>query len=374
MSHSQGSYFQRQWADIREDAQKAFAGVGETGNYILGQEVQAFESELAAYWGRKYAIGVGNGQDAIEIGLRVMGCQAGDAVLTTSLSAFATTLAILNLGAVPVYVDTDEYGLIDLKRCRDLLWRRPEIRYFVPVHLYGHALDATQLKSLRNEFSLHMVEDCAQSIGAHFRGEATGAAGQVAAVSFYPTKNLGALGDGGAILADRPEWQARIAALRDYGQTAKYRHEFIGYNSRLDELQAALLRQVMLPRLEKWIERRREIARRYVAGICNSAVQIPGTPDGSESNWHLFPVLTRPEKKGVFIAYLKALGIEPGEHYPAIIPDQPAMAHAAFEFADDCATARRIARSEVSLPIHPYLTEQEVGGVIDAVNSWKVQD
>jgi dTDP-3-amino-3,4,6-trideoxy-alpha-D-glucose transaminase len=366
--------FRRQWQDLRDDALQTLARVGETGRYILGPETEAFENELAAHWGRKYAVGVANGQDAIELSLRALGCQAGDAVLTTPLSAFATTLAILKLGAVPVFIDTDEYGLVDLKRCKDLLWRRPEIRYFVPVHLYGHALDGPQLKSLRKEFSLHIVEDCAQSIGAHFRGEATGTSGQMAAVSFYPTKNLGAMGDGGAILTDRPEWQARIAALRDYGQTAKYRHEFIGYNSRLDELQAAILRQVMLPRLAKWLARRGEIAGQYVAGIRNSAIQVFGAPEGSESNWHLFPLLTQPEHKRAFVDHLRASGIEPGEHYPAILPDQPAMAHAAFELADDCATARRIARSEVSLPIHPYLTEEEVARIVEAVNSFTPED
>ena len=362
--------FHRQWKDIQDDALGAVRRVGESGWYVLGEEVRGFEAALASFWGRQHAIGVASGLDAIEISLRVLGCQAGDHVLTTPLSAFATTLAILKLGAVPVFVDTDEHGLLNLDRCRDLLWRRPDIRYCVPVHLYGHALDVGGLRRLREEFGLHLVEDCAQSIGARFRGEATGTAGQLAAVSFYPTKNLGALGDGGAILTDSQEQQKEAAALRDYGQSAKYRHEFLGYNSRLDELQAALLRHAMLPRLDRWIERRRAIAHRYTGEIRNPAVTCPGAPDGSESSWHLFPVFVAPQRKQAFMDHLKSSGVQAGEHYPVSIPDQPAMAHVALELAENCETARRIARSEVSLPIHPYLTEDEVSQVIESVNRW----
>ncbi len=318
-----------------------------------------------------HAAGVASGMDAIEISLKILGCLPGDPVLTTPLSAFATTLAILKVGAVPVFADTGEDGLLDLNRCRDLFWRRPDLRFFVPVHLYGHALDIPGLRTLREEFHLHIVEDCAQSIGASFRGEATGTAGQLAATSFYPTKNLGALGDGGAILTPDPEYREQAAALRDYGQSAKYRHELIGYNSRLDELQAALLNRVMLPRLNGWIERRRAIARRYIAEIDHAEVHSLPTPRGSESSWHLFPVLVPPDRKAAFMDYLKTSGVQPAEHYPVTIPDQPVMAHATFDFTDDCANARRIAASEVSLPIHPYLSDEEVARVIEVVNAWR---
>jgi len=362
--------FRRQWQDIRESALRAFERVGESGWYILGDEVRGFETALAEYWRRKHAVGVASGLDAIEISLKILGCLPGDHVLTTPLSAFATTLAILKLGAVPVFVDTNELGLIDLDRCRDFLWRRPDIRFFLPVHLYGHALDIPALRQLRQDFPLHIVEDCAQSIGASFRGEPSGSAGQMAAVSFYPTKNLGAMGDGGAILTDHEEWSAQAAVLRDYGQSSKYRHEALGYNSRLDEMQAAVLRDAMLPRLNQWIEQRRQIARGYLAGIQNPAVRCPRVAEGSDPGWHLFPVFVAPDRKSAFIDHLKAHEIVAGEHYPSIIPDQPVMAHVAFEFADDCATARRVAASEVSLPIHPFLTPDEVSRVVEAVNAW----
>ena len=175
--------FQRQWQDIQEDALSAFRRVGESGWYILGREVQQFESALAAHWGIPHAAGVASGLDAIEISLRILGCQAGDSVLTTPVSAFATTLAILKIGAVPVFADTDERGLLNLDRARDLFWRRPDIRFFVPVHLFGHCLGMGALRKMREEFGVHMVEDCAQSIGARFNGTACGAAGQFAAVS-----------------------------------------------------------------------------------------------------------------------------------------------------------------------------------------------
>lgn len=362
--------FTRQWEQIREQAVAAFDTVGRSGWYVLGSEVRDFETALAAYWERKYAVGVGSGLDAIEISLRILGCMPGDAVVTTPLSAFATTLAILKIGAVPVFVDTDEYGRMDLARCRDLLWRRPDIRFFVPVHLYGYALDMDALRAMRSDHELHMVEDCAQSIGARFRGAPTGSAGQIAATSFYPTKNLGAMGDGGAILTDDEEWKAKAAALRDYGQSAKYRHEFVGYNSRLDEMQAALLRRALLPHLEEWTERRRAIARLYLDGIHHQHLICPPVPEGSEPCWHLFPVLVPPDRKSAFREHLQSRGVATGEHYPVLIPDQPALAHAAFEFADDCSRARRAAASEVSLPIHPHLTGDEAAQVIEAVNSW----
>jgi dTDP-4-amino-4,6-dideoxygalactose transaminase len=362
--------FQRQWEDLREDALAAFERVGRSGWYVLGSELRGFESALAAWWGIPHAVGVASGLDAIEISLKALGCRSGDSVLTTPLSAFATTLAIVKLGAIPVFVDTDLHGLIDLDRCRDLLRRRPDIRFFVPVHLYGHALDMAGLRRLREDFGLQVVEDCAQSIGARFRGEATGTAGQFAATSFYPTKNLGAMGDGGAVLASTAEAPDQVAALRDYGQTARYRHEVIGYNSRLDELQAALLHRAMLPRLERWIARRRAIASQYLSGIRNPGVHCPGAPQGSESSWHLFPVLVPPNRKSEFLAHLKTSGIAAREHYPAIIPDQPAMAHVPAELTGDYSTARRIAASEVSLPLHPYLTDDEASRVIEAVNAW----
>jgi dTDP-3-amino-3,4,6-trideoxy-alpha-D-glucose transaminase len=363
--------FQRQWENIRDDALAAFEEVGRSGRYVLGREVAAFEESLAAAWDRPYAVGVASGLDALEISLAALGCGPGDKVLTTPLSAFASTLAILKLRAVPVFVDTDDFGLIDLDRCRSVLRARSDIRFLLPVHLYGHALDMRRLRALGDECGCLIVEDCAQSIGASHNGVPTGAAGRMAATSFYPTKNLGALGDGGAILTGDLNLARTARTLRDYGQSAKYRHELVGYNSRLDELQAGLLRRVFLPRLASWQEKRRRIAPRYAEGIRNPNLRMMGAPQGSDSCWHLFPVLAEADRKADFMAWLESRGIGRGEHYPCAIPDQPAMAGVPFESAGPLDTARRICRSEVSLPIHAYLQDGEIARVINACNGWR---
>jgi dTDP-4-amino-4,6-dideoxygalactose transaminase len=363
--------FKRQWDDTRADALAAFDAVGGGGWYILGGEVRDFEEALAHYWGIPHVVGVASGLDAIEISLRALGCGPGDRVLTTPLSAFPTTLAIVKLGAIPVFVDTDEFGLIDLDAARAALSSRPDIRYMVPVHLYGHALDMRRLCELRDESGCCIVEDAAQSIGATSRGLATGTAGRLAATSFYPTKNLGALGDGGAILTGDAELAATARKLRDYGQSARYRHDEVGYNSRLDELQAAYLRRVALPRLPGWIEARRRIAAAYIDGIRNPAIRIPGAPAHASSSWHLIPVLIDPARKPDFMQWLRTRGVASGEHYPIPIPEQRALEGAAIEIIGGIETAKRICRSEVSLPSHPYLRDEEIAAVIDACNAWQ---
>jgi dTDP-4-amino-4,6-dideoxygalactose transaminase len=368
----QSNDFTRQWAEVGPDVLRAVDRVGKSGWYVLGSEVERFEAALAAYWGqRAHACGVGSGLDAVEIGLRTLGCGAGDYVLTTPLSAFATTLAIVRLGAIPVFVDTDEIGLIDLARCHEVLRARREIRYFVPVHLYGHALDRDGLEWLRDAFDLKIVEDCAQSAGATSCGQATGTVGQIAATSFYPTKNLGAMGDGGALLTNDADLYKHARRLRFYGESGRYQHAELGYNSRLDEVQAALLHDAFLPRLNGWVARRREIAAAYSDGIQNREVCLPGKPKGSDSSWHLFPIHVAPNRRDALQTHLQVAGIPAGIHYPTAIPDQTAMAQARFELADDCSMARQICASELSLPIHPYLTDQEVQQIITAVNSFE---
>ena len=363
--------FRRQWQETKEDVLHAVATVGESGWYITGTELKEFESALAGFWRLRYCAGVGNGLDAIEISLRALGCKAGDRVLTTPVSAFATTLAIVKIGAVPVFVDTDCYGLIDLEQCDASLARRGEIRFFVPVHLYGHALDVERLRELKRRRGVTIVEDCAQSTGAEWGGAATGSVGEAAATSFYPTKNLGAMGDGGAILTNDEELWRVARALRDYGQAAKYRHDYIGYNSRLDELHAAILRRAYLGRLPAWTARRREVAARYIAGIAHEGIRVVGEPRGSRSCFHLFPVVVAPERKQSFLQHLDRSGIGSGEHYPLIIPEQKAMAGVNYETAGDLPVARAMAAGEVSLPIHPHLTDEEVERVIAACNGWE---
>jgi dTDP-3-amino-3,4,6-trideoxy-alpha-D-glucose transaminase len=363
--------FKRQWADIREAAVAAFADFGASGWYILGREVAAFEAALANFWCLPHVAGVASGLDAIELSLKALGCGRGDKVLTTPISAFATTLAIVKLGAIPVFTDTDAYGNIDLDLCRQVLAVRHDVRFFVPVHLYGNPLDMRKLASLASDFDCVIVEDCAQSIGASHEGTPTGAAGRLAASSFYPTKNLGAMGDGGAVLTADPDLARRVRVLRDYGQSGKDMHTLVGYNSRLDELHAALLRRVGLEQLPKWLGARCRNASAYLAGISNPSITLPGGPPEARSSWHLFPVWVAPERKADFMQWLNNAGIVCGEHYPVPIPEQPVMRDVPFEMATEIPVATRLCRSEVSLPVHPYLTDAEIATVIDACNAWK---
>ncbi len=347
--------FVRQWEDTGAAVMEAVRAAGSSGWYILGPEVREFEARLAAHWGLPHAIGVASGLDALELSLRALGCKAADKVLTTPISAFATTLAIVRIGAIPVFVDCDESGLSDLDAAERILDNRPDIRFFVPVHLYGQCIDLDKLKALRDKFSLNIVEDCAQSIGASYAGRPSGSVGQYAATSFYPTKNLGALGDGGAVLTASWERAGMLRVLRDYGQERKYLHTVVGADRRLDELQAAILWRAYLPKLDEWTRRRRQVADVYRDALSNPLCPpLPAAPRSSSCH-HLFPVLVPPARKAEFIAFLRARGVQAGEHYPIPIMEQPALSGVAHEMIGDCSVARRICRSEVSLPIHPYL-------------------
>jgi dTDP-4-amino-4,6-dideoxygalactose transaminase len=361
--------FVAQWQEVRADTLAAVDRVGASGWLILGKEVKEFEAALGSFWGLAHAVGCGNGLDAIEISLRALGLRAGDRVLTTPLSAFATTLAIVRAGGAPVFVDVDGSGLVDLSLCRKLLKSRPDIRFFVPVHLYGHGLDVDQLADLKRFHNLRIVEDCAQSIGAQSHGVLVGAVGEFAATSFYPTKNLGAMGDGGAVLTADPTLADIARSLRDYGQAQKYVHSRLGLNSRLDELQASILRTALLPRLKRFTERRQAIAAAYVGGIRHAHISLPSSPCGSTSVWHLFPVIVSDRER--FVAHLNANSVGCGVHYPKLITDQEALRGVPHEVIGPLDSARRFAAGEVSLPIHPYLDDEQVARVISVCNEWR---
>jgi dTDP-4-amino-4,6-dideoxygalactose transaminase len=355
--------FARQWGEVREDALTAVDRVGRSGWLVLGAEVREFEVELAAWWGVPHAVGVASGLDALEIALRCVGVHSGDRVLTTPLTAFATTLAILRAGAIPVWCDVDESGGLDLDRAIDAVRSDETITAVVPVHLYGHPLDPNALSTL-TELGVAVVEDCAQSAGAMRDGRPTGLAGKAAATSLYPTKNLGAMGDGGVVLTSDSEVATRARQLRDYGQTRRYEHVAVGLNSRLDELHAAILRSALLPRLTAWIERRRQIADLYLSSLRDTLLRPIVAQHGHSAN-HLFPVEVIGQDPGEVAKRLAEAGISTGRHYPFVCPDQPAAAGRG-EALDRLVTARRLAAAELSLPIHPYLTDKELEYVIDA--------
>lgn len=361
--------FDRQWAAIGPDVMQAVERVGSSGWYVLGHEVEEFERAFASQSGVAQAVGCGSGLDAIEIGLRAAGLAAGDRVLTSPLTAFATSLAILRAGGVPCFVDVDDSGLLDLDEVEKRLADTPEIRFMVPVHLFGHALDLERLVELRDRFELRIVEDAAQAVLARSGGRVVGSVGQAAAVSFYPTKNLGALGDGGCVLTDDPAVADACRAIRDYGQSAKYVHDRLGMNSRLDELHAAVLRSALLPRLRDWTERRRHLAARYLAGLADAPVTVPPAPARSESVWHLFPVLVREGERNALLEHLHSNGVQAGVHYPRLAPEQGALPTRP-DAPGGGANARRFRADEVSLPIHPYLRDDEIDRVVDVVREW----
>lgn len=369
--------FERQWAECRDDYMAAVERVGASGWYILGQEVAAFEEELAGYCGSGFAVGCGNGMDALEIALRVSGIRPGDRVLTTPLSAFPTTLGILRAGAEPVFCDVDEHGLMDPASAALALKRIDGIRAIMPVHLYGHLADIDSLGDLAERSGAVLIEDAAQAIGAHRFSARTGSTmkdkqqGSIACFSFYPTKNLGAIGDGGALIFSQEGAAEAAKKIRNYGQTERYVHEAIGLNSRLDELHAATLRRALLPRLNAWLDRRRSIAERYLMEITTESVTLLPGPDTRGGGWHLFPVLVDETRRNDFIAHLEANGVQAGMHYPILIPEQKAITDLGDPLVvGDLNVARRFCDCEVSLPIHPYLREDEVEHVIQTVQSW----
>lgn len=356
--------FSRQWEDIRGEALEAVDRVGRSGWLVLGEEVRAFEDEFAAWWGASRAVGVASGLDALEIALRCAGVRPGTRVLTTPLTAFATTLAVIRAGAEPVWCDIDESGSMDLDRADDALRADDSIRAVLPVHLYGHPLDPVGLESLAREHGVLIVEDCAQAAGAERDGRPTGLVGAAAGVSLYPTKNLGAMGDAGVLLTEDESLAEKARTIRDYGQADRYVHVEVGLNSRLDELQAAILRSALLPRLDGWLARRRQIALRYAEALADSALR-PIAVQGGHSAHHLFPVeVMHGDAEGVAES-LAGRGVSVGRHYPFLCSDQ-AAAEGVGKAADPLSVARRVSRRQLSLPIHPYLSGGELEFVIEA--------
>lgn len=361
--------FRAHWEATRAESLAAVEAVGASGHWILGPQVENFEAALARFWGIDFAVGCANGTDALELALRALDLAPGQKVLTTPLSAFASTLAILRAGGKPVFVDVDKHGLMDLDQTEAALKADSEIRFLLPVHLYGHALDLDRLQVLRDRYGLKIVEDCAQSIGAKSGDRICGSVGQVAGTSFYPTKNLGAMGDAGALLTGSAEIAARCKSLRNYGQTTRYEHALMGMNSRLDELHAAILDRAVLPRLAAATATRKEIAKFYIDNLKHPDIELLGQPEKSDSVWHLFPVLVRNRQS--LQAWLSENGVQSGVHYPKGIPFQDCMVdQIAVPSRRDLERSEIFAANELSLPIHAYLSRVEQERVVDTCNRW----
>ena len=348
---------------LREDAgavRDAIARVMARGWYILGPELEAFEAEFAGASGTQFAVGTGNGTDAIALLLRAAGIAAGDEVIVPAITAAYTALAVIATGATPVIVDVDDETLtIDPAACAAAVSSRT--RAIVPVHLYGQAADMTTVTALASRHNLTIVEDCCQAHLATWRGTPVGTFGVGGAFSFYPTKNLGALGDGGAAVTNDAAIADRIKRLRNGGQGDRYVHVEPGVNSRLDELQAAVLR-ARLPLLRDWTQRRRELALAYRRSL-HAAVRPIAERDPGHV-YHLFPVRTADRQ--ALRASLTGAGIETLIHYPMPLNEQPAFA--AFR-PHECPVASRAARELLSLPLHPGLSETDLQTVVAAVRN-----
>ncbi|WP_280154579.1 DegT/DnrJ/EryC1/StrS family aminotransferase [Piscinibacter sp. XHJ-5] len=345
----------------------AAARVFASGWYVLGNEVKAFEQRWAAACGTRHCAGVANGMDAIELALRGLDIGPGSEVVTTPMTAFATVLAVLRAGATPVLADIDpESGLMSPDSVRRCLSERT--RAVVLVHLYGQMRDMPAWLSLCREAGIHLIEDCAQSHLAQWDGQAAGSLGTAGAYSFYPTKNLGAIGDGGALVTQSDPLAARVARLRNYGQSERYVHPELGMNSRLDELQAALLLE-RLQWLDRFTERRRTIAARYDAAIDNPRVGLLARPQQPKSHVHHLYVVTC-TARAQLAEHLAAHGVQTLIHYPVPVHRQAPCA----ELRRDplgLPHAEAHAAACLSIPCHPQMSDADVARVVEAVNAFR---
>jgi dTDP-4-amino-4,6-dideoxygalactose transaminase len=351
----------RQHAALREELLAAAARVLDSASFILGAEGEALERELAARAGVRHAIGVASGTDALRLALAAIGVRAGDEVITPAFSFVASASTIVMAGAVPVFADIDPLtGAIDPRAVERAI--TPRTRAIVPVHLYGHHAPMDAIAALATAHGLAVIEDAAQAIGATYDGRGIGAWGDVACLSFYPTKNLGACGDAGMVLTDRDDLAAHLRRLRHHGDGGRYRHVELGYSSRLDELQAALLR-VKLRRLDAWVAARRRIAGRYDRALAGLPLTRPIERPPAHHVYHLYTV-----RHGQRDALAKALadeGVGTAVHYPIAVPAQPMFGDGAAERR--WPEAARAAREVLSLPCYPELRDDEVDGVVAAV-------
>lgn len=359
--------FKAEPEDLRVAELAAMDRVLRSGWYVLGNEVKAFEAGWAERCGLAHAVGVGNGMDAIEIGLRALGIGEEDEVITTPMTAFATVLAIIRAGAIPVLADIDpDTALLDpasVERCIN-----SRTKAMLLVHLYGQARDMESWTALCERHGIALLEDCAQAHLARWNGKVAGSFGRFGAYSFYPTKNLGALGDAGVLVSDDHELAQRAAVLRNYGQSERYHHTELGLNSRLDELQAALLR-VRLERLDGFTERRREIAKAYRQRISNPRVRLLAEPIHPESHvYHLFVLIS--EERDRLAQYLKSNGVETYVHYPVPVHFQAPCKDLRVD-PNGLPVAELHAAQCISIPCHPQMTDAEISTVIEVINAFE---
>lgn len=353
------------YAELKPELDAAYSRVMESGWFVLGKEVEAFEAEYAAFCGTKHCVGLGNGLEALELVLRAWDIRAGDEVIVPSNTYIATWLAVTAMGATVMPVEPTANGPnIDPDRIGAAITSRTKA--IMPVHLYGEPADMDAIMALADKHGVKVIEDVAQAQGARVRGRRTGALGHAGAHSFFPTKNIGAYGDGGAVTTDDPKLAERLRALRNYGSRVKYVNIERGYNSRLDELQAALLR-VKLPKLDEWNERRRILAARYDDRLASiPGLGLPRAPQWAEPVWHLYVVRT--DRRAELVKALDKAGIGSLIHYP--IPPHLQQAYADIGLARGAyPLAEQLAETVLSLPMGPHMKPESVDEVAEVVRA-----
>lgn len=350
---------------VDEEIRCAVLRVVNSGRYILGPECRGFEEEFSRYIGTKHAVLTSSGTAALHLALLALGVGPGDEVLVPSLTAFPTVEAIMQTGATPIFVDIDPSTFcVDPSDSEGKVTARTV--GIIPVHLYGHPADLDRLQFLAQRHGLFLLEDCCQAHGAQYRGRRVGSFGRAAAFSFYPSKNLTVMGDGGILTTDDDEIAARVRRLRDHGRRDKYTHDEVGYNLRFNEIQAAVGR-VQLPYLERFSDDRRTVADAYRRLLKDLPVTPPGEALWARVVYHLFVIRT--QRRDELSAHLRSRGIETGVHYPVPCHLQPAVTRR-HPRGEPLLETERAAREILSLPMYPTLTEGEIGAVVEGIRSF----
>jgi len=378
MTHIPQTSPQEGYLAHRDEIDSAVNRVLQSGWYVLGQEVEQFENEFSRWIGTEYALGVASGTDAIELALRALDIGSSDLVLTVSHTAVATAASIVRCGATPVFVDVDSetYTMDPVKlekTITEMLQHPPfpgaRAKAIVPVHLFGHPADMRTILDIAQRYELAVIEDCAQAHGAQIQGQKVGTLGHISAFSFYPTKNLGALGDGGAVLTNSRQIHEKLHALRQYGWEERNVSTMHGINSRLDEIQAAILR-AKLNHLEEENENRREIAALYNEGLKNAGFVLPVESDGNNHVYHQYVI--RAERRDDLMAYLKKQSIGSAIHYPKPVHEQPAFLTGGICGSSGLDITEEHSRRILSLPMFPQLTPDQARRVVQALLSGNV--
>jgi dTDP-4-amino-4,6-dideoxygalactose transaminase len=354
-----------QYQSIKPEMDAAISDVVESCQFILGPKVEAFEEEFAAYCQTRFAFGLNSGTSALHLALLAAGVGTGDEVITVSYTFVATVAGILYTGAKPVFIDIDPLTCnIDVKKIEAAI--TPRTKVIMPVHLYGTCADMDPILEIARRHNLIVVEDAAQAHGAEYKGRRAGSMGELACFSFYPGKNLGAYGEAGAVVTNDEKYVDVIKQLRDQGQSAKYLHERVGYNYRMEAMQGAVL-GVKLRHLEDWTNARRRHAKVYESELADSGVRLLAEPTDSRSVYHVFPLFT--DQRNQLREHLHAKGISTGIHYPIPVHMQTGFSNLGYS-EGDLPETERVCREVMSLPMYPELTSEEVARITDSVRQF----